>query len=314
MANDQDPAQPFMMLDDPFTGADQFAESSSSASSSSPQLADDMYLVGLVTANILCLRRYAGGFISGELVKLVRQPFNPSDFLAIQVFNLLNEEVGHIESSAARVLSPLMDYGIIMIQGVMPKMYWEGYIYEVPCQIHIFATIYAFTTVKSIIQTARLHFISANDPSLALPELPIVKEHVDAAVRRNVDEIFKVLGEKKALGTLDPPNAIIKSELLPHQKEGLWYLVQQEKAKYLPPCWEEIDGHFVNALANYSTESCPDPIRGGIFADEMGLGKTLTILSLVGFDKFVDLEEMEDIYPFLLLVKALRVGELATRP
>ncbi|CAH9127552.1 unnamed protein product, partial [Cuscuta epithymum] len=155
MANDQDP----------FTGA----------SSSSQKLPDDMYLVGFVTANILCLRRYAGGVISGEMVNLVRQPVN-----AIQVFNLLNEEVGHIESSAARVLCPLMDCGIIMIQGVIPKMYWEGYTYEVPCQIHIFTTISASITVKSMIQTAGLHFISANDPSMALSELPIVKEHVDA--------------------------------------------------------------------------------------------------------------------------------------
>ncbi|CAH9062329.1 unnamed protein product [Cuscuta europaea] len=101
--------------------------------------------------------------------------------------------------------------------------------------------------------------------------------------------------KKEALGTLDPPNAIIKSELLPHQKEGLWWLVQKEKGHDLPPFWKERDGLYVNVLTRYCTVHCPDRIRGGIFADDMGLGKTLTILSLIALDKFIDMEEMEDV-------------------
>ena len=84
---------------------------------------------------------------------------------------------------------------------------------------------------------------------------------------------------------LEPPESVIKSELLVHQKEGLWWLVNRENSEELPPFWEEREGEFVNVLTNYSTGVRPEPLRGGILADAMGLGKTLTLLSLIAIDK-----------------------------
>ncbi|CAH9062324.1 unnamed protein product [Cuscuta europaea] len=288
MSDGEDPVQAFMLLDDwpsePFTEENDGGE---------------LYLVGFVTANVVGLRYYTGKVNGGEVVNLVRQPLNVYDSNAIQVLNVRSQQVGHIEASAAEVISPLIDSGIITIEGIVPKMPWGRNRYKIACQIHIFARISEFDTLKCIFLSAGLDFISKNDPSLALSEAAIVKEQVNAGERKSIDEIFKLLdekvGKKAVLGTLDPPNAIIKSELLSHQKEGLWWLVQQEIAHDLPPFWEERNGLYVNVLTNYCMDNCPDPIRGGIFADDMGLGKTLTLISLIAFDKYEKLEEKENI-------------------
>lgn len=171
----------------------------------------------------------------------------------------------------------------------MPKVSRQGNRYKIPCQVHIFARIAAFEAVKFALSNGGLDLISEDSVAFTLSEAAVVKDQVVAADSKNIDEIFKLLDEKvckkEALGTLEPPQAVIKSELLSHQKEGLWWLVQQENAHELPPFWEEKEGVFVNALTNYSTDKRPDPIRGGILADDMGLGKTLTLLSLISFDK-----------------------------
>ncbi|MCE2056032.1 hypothetical protein HAX54_043941 [Datura stramonium] len=123
----------------------------------------------------------------------------------------------------------------------------------------------------------------------SLQEAEIVKEKRSTPEGRDIDEIFKLLDDKvskkEELKALEPPKNIIKSKLLLHQKEGLWWLVQREKSEELPPFWEEKEGNYVNVLTNYSTDKRPEPIRGGIFADDMGLGKTLTLLSLIALDK-----------------------------
>ncbi|CAH9127549.1 unnamed protein product [Cuscuta epithymum] len=288
MSDGEDPVQAFMLLDD--WPSEPVSEEND---------AGELYLVGFLTANVVGLRFYSGKVNGGEVVNLVRQPLNVYDSNAIQVLNIRSQQVGHIEASAAKVISPLVDSGVITIEGIVPKMSWGRNRYKIACQVHIFARMSEFDTLKSIFLSAGLDFISMDDPTLALSEAAIVKEEVNAGERKSIDEIFKLLDEKvgknAVLGTLDPPNAIIKSELLPHQKEGLWWLVQQEKAHDLPPFWEERNGLYVNVLTNYCMDNYPDPIRGGIFADDMGLGKTLTLISLIAFDKYEKLEEKENV-------------------
>ncbi|KAJ6778734.1 TRANSCRIPTION TERMINATION FACTOR 2-RELATED [Salix koriyanagi] len=87
------------------------------------------------------------------------------------------------------------------------------------------------------------------------------------------------------LGTLEPPKNVIKAELLDHQKEGLWWLVNKEKSDELPPFWVVKDGLYLNVLTRHQTNRRPEPLHGGIFADDHGLGKTLTFLSLIALDK-----------------------------
>lgn len=253
------------------------------------QSSGEMYMVGFVIANVVGLQYYSGRISGREIVGLQREPLNQYDPNAIKVLNTRSVQVGHIERSAARVLSPLLDAHVITIDGIVPKVARPGNRYKLPCQVHIFARLEAFGIVKSAITNGGLYLIGESDPSFTLSEAEVVKEKRSTPEGRDIDEIFKLLDEKiskkEELKALEPPKNIIKSELLLHQKEGLQWLVQRENSEELPPFWEEKEGSYVNVLTNYSTDKRPEPIRGGIFADDMGLGKTLTLLSLIALDK-----------------------------
>ncbi|KAL3533507.1 hypothetical protein ACH5RR_007028 [Cinchona calisaya] len=264
--------------------------SSASSSPSAPPLERESYMVGFIIVNVVGLQYYNGTINGREMVGLVRDPLNAYDENAIKVLNTRSVQVGHIESTAAQVLSPMIDSRLITAEGIVPKALARVNRYKIPCQVHIFARIEAFDVVKSTIGDAGLHLISESNVSFALSEAAVLKQRRDCQNEKSVDEIFKLLdeqiGQSRAFGALEPPKEVIKSELLLHQKEGLGWLVHRENSLELPPFWEERDRAYVNVLTNYKTNVRPEPLRGGIFADDMGLGKTLTLLSLIAFDKF----------------------------
>ncbi|KAL8460066.1 hypothetical protein ACS0TY_031833 [Phlomoides rotata] len=249
----------------------------------------ESYMVGFLIVNVVGLRYYQGTISGRELVGLVREELNPYDGNAIRVLNMMSVQVGHIERSAAAVLSPLLDAGLITIEGIVPKPMGKGNRFKIPCQVHIFARIEEFERVKSEIARGGLQLISENSSAFTLSEAAAVKEKKSVRKEKSVDEIFKLLdlkvGKEGVLEALEPPKDLIKSKLFLHQKEGLGWLVSRENSSELPPFWEEKNGDYVNALTNYQTGTRPEPLRGGIFADDMGLGKTLTLLSLIAFDK-----------------------------
>ncbi|XP_042482056.1 putative SWI/SNF-related matrix-associated actin-dependent regulator of chromatin subfamily A member 3-like 1 [Macadamia integrifolia] len=248
----------------------------------------ETYMVGFVIVHIVGLQYYTGRISGREMVGLVREPLNPYDSNAIKVLNTRSIQVGHIDRSSAAVLSPLLDANLITIEGIVPNNPSKAAQYKLSCQIHIFARVEAFPTVKSEISRGGLYLISDVDPSFGLSESVIVKEKKENKEITSVDEIFKLVAEENTKGVrevLEPPKEIIKSELFLHQKEGLGWLVHRENSLDLPPFWKEKDGQYVNVLTNYETNKRPEPMRGGIFADDMGLGKTLTLLSLIATNK-----------------------------
>ncbi|XP_022743331.1 putative SWI/SNF-related matrix-associated actin-dependent regulator of chromatin subfamily A member 3-like 1 [Durio zibethinus] len=263
---------------------DECSEDQEPSSQSSP----DTYLLGFVISNIVGLQHYRGKISGREMVGLVREPFNPYDPNAIKVLNTRTLQVGHIERSVAAVLSPLIDSNLIIVEGIVPNSRSASNRFRIPCQIHIFARLEAFNSVKSAISRGGLELISQSDVSFTLSEAAVVKGN--KAGGESVDKVFKLVGKnvskKAAMGPVEPPNEVIISQLLLHQKEGLGWLLHRENSDELPPFWEEKGGEFVNVLTNYQTDKRPEPLRGGIFADDMGLGKTLTLLSLIAFDKF----------------------------
>ncbi|KAJ7976573.1 DNA/RNA helicase protein [Quillaja saponaria] len=263
---------------------DNFSKGSQSVFSSS-----ETYMVGFVIANVVGVQYYRGKISGREMVGLVREPQNPYDENAIKVLNTRTVQVGHIERSVAAVLSPMIDSELIAIEGIVPNTRAAGNRFKIPCQIHIFARLEAFLTVKTAIAEGGLQLISDTDASFTLSEAVIVKEKKNDKKMKSVDEIFKLVDKNVskncALEQVDPPKDVIKSELFVHQKEGLGWLLHRENSDELPPFWEEKDGLYMNVLTNYHTDNRPEPLRGGIFADDMGLGKTLTLLSLLAFDK-----------------------------
>ncbi|KAB1993050.1 hypothetical protein ES319_D13G001600v1 [Gossypium barbadense] len=257
---------------------------------SSSQSSFDTYLLGFVIANIVGLQYYRGKISGREMVGLVREPLNPYDGNALKVLNTRTLQVGHIERSVAAVLSPLIDSHLIVVEGIVPNSRSASNRYKIPCQIHIFARLEAFNSVKSAISRGGLELISHSDVSFTLSEAAVVKGNRAGGESQSLDKVFKLVeknvSKKAAMEPIEPPNEVIISQLLLHQKEGLGWLLHKENSNELPLFWEEKGGEFVNVLTNYQTDKRPEPLRGGIFADDMGLGKTLTLLSLIAFDKF----------------------------
>ncbi|RWR76017.1 putative SWI/SNF-related matrix-associated actin-dependent regulator of chromatin subfamily A member 3-like protein 1 [Cinnamomum micranthum f. kanehirae] len=259
-----------------------------SSSSSSPS--DDLFLAGFVIADVVGLRHYSGTVSGREPVGLVRDPYDPN---AIKVFNTRTQQVGHIECSAAAVLSPLIDSGLITVEGIVPEPSHGRSPFKLPCQIHIFTPPNSMETLRLLISEGGLQVISHSDPSFtALSEAVTVKKKDPKKDIRNLDQIFAAAGAGENGGkkrkVAEPPKDIISSELFLHQKEALAWLIERENSCDLPPFWaasNELAGFYVNVLTNFQTEEQPEPLQGGIFADDMGLGKTLTLLSLIATNR-----------------------------
>ncbi|XP_014491136.2 putative SWI/SNF-related matrix-associated actin-dependent regulator of chromatin subfamily A member 3-like 1 [Vigna radiata var. radiata] len=257
-------------------------DKTASASSSS-----ELFLLGFIEANIVGVQHHHATISGRAVVVLHREPDNIHDANAIKVTNIHGDHVGYIERAVAAVLTPLIDNELITVAAIVPD---ARKTYRILCQIHIFARLQDFEVVKCALSRCPCRLINESEAAFTLSDSAAVKATKAVKNTMTVDAIFSLMNsnlanKNRAIDFLEPPRSIIRTELLPHQKEGLAWLVRREKTDDLPPFWEENDGKFVNILTDYQTDKRPDPLRGGIVADEMGLGKTLTLLSLIAFDK-----------------------------
>lgn len=124
-------------------------------------------------------------------------------------------------------------------------------------------------------------------------------------MQRDASQLFDNLAKNENLPEREADSTIIKTELLPHQKQALEFLVDHEHYKDQQQDSQQQDGtssrdennakfslwkHTVKAngkevwyhvITGQEVREKPQPARGGILADMMGLGKTLSILSLI---------------------------------
>ncbi|KAE8702468.1 hypothetical protein F3Y22_tig00110482pilonHSYRG00123 [Hibiscus syriacus] len=74
----------------------------------------------------------------------------------------------------------------------------------------------------------------------------VVKGNRAGGESRSLDKVFKLVeknvSKKAAMAPVDPPNEVIISQLLLHQKEGLGWLLHKENSNELQPFWEEKGG------------------------------------------------------------------------
>ncbi|KAF6821541.1 SNF2 family domain-containing protein [Colletotrichum sojae] len=109
-------------------------------------------------------------------------------------------------------------------------------------------------------------------------------------IRSDVMGVFDSMGHSDELPELDP-SPIITTQLLKHQKQGLYFMTKRETTL---PAEERIKGSmwqlrigangqksYHNVITGHSERQLPGDTHGGLLADMMGLGKTLSVLSLI---------------------------------
>jgi SNF2 family DNA or RNA helicase len=111
-------------------------------------------------------------------------------------------------------------------------------------------------------------------------------------IRNDVLGVFDSLQKSENLPEMDP-SPLITTELLKHQKQGLYFMTNREKEhdyskdeKSNNSLWRVVFGNngqrsYYNVITGDQERKSPPQVLGGILADMMGLGKTLTTLSVI---------------------------------
>ncbi|KAI1409348.1 SNF2 family N-terminal domain-containing protein [Hypoxylon sp. FL1857] len=122
---------------------------------------------------------------------------------------------------------------------------------------------------------------------VAAPAMRSVEE-----IRSEVMGVFDSLTKSEELPEMEP-GPRVQTELLKHQKQGLYFMTAKEQprkfgsdGKIADSFWQIRLGMnsqkiYYNVITGHSQNYPPPETLGGILADMMGLGKTLSILSLV---------------------------------
>ncbi|KAK1699732.1 SNF2 family domain-containing protein [Colletotrichum godetiae] len=109
-------------------------------------------------------------------------------------------------------------------------------------------------------------------------------------IRSDVMGVFDSMGKTDELPEMDPAPIVI-TELLKHQKQGLYFMTAREKEstaeeRVKGSMWQLKIGptgqkFYYNVITGHQERTLPADTHGGLLADMMGLGKTLSILSLI---------------------------------
>ncbi|EED13190.1 SNF2 family helicase/ATPase, putative [Talaromyces stipitatus ATCC 10500] len=109
------------------------------------------------------------------------------------------------------------------------------------------------------------------------------------------DAVMKMFDQLKSAENIPEmePSPLIRTPLLHHQKQALWFMMEKEqdrkygsKEEDNNSLWRVVygpngDKRYREIISGITLNEEPPQIYGGLLADMMGLGKTLSILSLV---------------------------------
>ncbi|KAG8627431.1 hypothetical protein KVT40_004914 [Elsinoe batatas] len=109
-------------------------------------------------------------------------------------------------------------------------------------------------------------------------------------VANDVKNIIDNLPSSEGLQMLDTDGTLVKTPLLDHQKQALWWMTRMETpysneiddphiGLWKPDYQRDKEGWY-NTISGHEVKQLPQCL-GGLFSDDMGLGKTLSVLSRV---------------------------------
>ncbi|TFY66346.1 hypothetical protein EVG20_g4743 [Dentipellis fragilis] len=100
---------------------------------------DELYCT--MSTNVVGVQYYKGLVDSGEQVRLVREPQNKYDRMAIQVKNIGGTQVGHLPRTVASKLSPLLDRQLVTVEGTMNEGNLRGFSYSLSVTLKIYGAM-----------------------------------------------------------------------------------------------------------------------------------------------------------------------------
>lgn len=132
----------------------------------------------------------------------------------------------------------------------------------------------------------------ASRPTAAYGGRPQGPVRTTEEIRNDVLGMFDSLERSENLPDLEPDSRIT-TDLLRHQKQGLYFMTNKEKERIFSSdekgnssLWRLHTSSagqrsYYNVITGQTVQNSPPQVLGGILADMMGLGKTLSILSLI---------------------------------
>ncbi|QHO53358.1 Putative SWI/SNF-related matrix-associated actin-dependent regulator of chromatin subfamily A member 3-like [Arachis hypogaea] len=176
----------------------------------------------------------------------------------INAYNKHSRRFGFLEAADVEILSPLMDLGdSILLEAVIPARINRSRRLRITCKILISTSLNLSDQITQYIHYCGRRLIGPLDDEFMEPA---AKETTALKKFKAVDYSFADLEKKLASAesivktrALEPPEGIVRTRLLQHQKEGLWWLLKREECEELPPFWvEKAGGEFFNILTEES--------------------------------------------------------------
>ncbi|KAI1258396.1 SNF2 family N-terminal domain-containing protein [Xylariaceae sp. FL1019] len=258
-------------------------------------------------------------------VKLVLNRRPNKDDYTISAYDCSRTVVGAIDAQISKGLAPILDAPRLHVRTACkilsrPKKPGEEIGSAISEQLAVDLVLYGprksgnaigkYLSQKGI--WLRKPFVQERDKPYENPQdiegpraqPPALKERPSQSVQtghplRSVEEIrSEVMGVFDSLTKSEDlpemiPSPRIQTELLRHQKQGLYFMLKREKPRQLELHGKTADSFwqiqisprgekcYKNIITGATQLEAPDETFGGILADMMGLGKTLSILSLV---------------------------------
>ncbi|KAM0328080.1 hypothetical protein ACHAQA_005483 [Verticillium albo-atrum] len=280
-----------------------------------------MELYGTLATKVVGVRYYSGYASPGEIVLCNREPDNEYDSNALQVTNVLGDQIGHIPRTVAAKVAPYMDRGDIILEGLLAG---EKAFYDCPIRLRFFGpsdpetrrNVEGALKKDKLLKATELKQTKAEGEALrnsqgyrnsqsthgltgqpeqpeeevSLRDLLVASQAVD--VRKDADAIKALAMSEDQLAALpmaDQPTSLV-SQLLPYQRQGLhWMLAKEDPQlprKGSPDAvqlwkWHQNNRGMTNIATNFFVSGEAKLLSGGILADDMGLGKTLQVISLI---------------------------------